>query len=76
MSFYRDLLDEDRIFEGLNTSTPSYARTCLELFALQEMSPEARLEKAERIEDAFAKIREEWAEEGFANDTLGNVSGR
>ncbi len=76
MSFYNDMLRQDALWGGLDPCFTSPAKLMLELYALQEMSPEARLAKAERIEAAFAKIREEWAEEGFANDTLGNVSDR
>ncbi len=59
MNFYTELLDQDRINEGMDAPRQSLAKTLLALYALQDMSPEARLAKSERLEATFAKTEAE-----------------
>ncbi len=65
MSFYSLEMQIDAMWGGNEPPRQSRAKLLMDLYALQEMSPEARLEKAERLESAFAKIGEDWEGEGF-----------
>ncbi len=56
---------ENVLWGGNDGPKPNRAKLLMDLYALQEMSPEARLEKADRLEAAFAKIGEDWECEGF-----------
>ena len=70
MDFYRELLDQDRIHEGLDNPSYSKARLMLDLYALQDMDAETRLAKSEKLEAAFAKIGQYWAEQGFSAQNI------
>ncbi len=68
MSFYTELLDQDRINEGMDAPRPSLVQTLLGLYSLMDMSPEARLAKSERIEAAFAKTEAELRRKATGHD--------
>ncbi len=65
MSFYTELLDQDRINEGMDAPTPSRARILLDLFALQDMSPDERLKRAASLDAVFASFEKQWADKGW-----------
>lgn len=66
--FYTEALEQDRISEGLDEPSYSKASLLIQLYALQDMSPEARLAKSEKLEAAFAKINADWAAQGFTGE--------
>ena len=65
MSFYDLECEINTLWGGNDGPKPSRAKLLLDLYGLQEMSPEARLAKSERLEAVFAKIKADWAAEGF-----------
>mgnify|MGYP001563044515 CR=1 FL=1 len=65
MSFYDLECEIDARWGGNEPPRQSRAKVLLALYSLQEMSPEARLAKSERLEAVFAKIKADWAADGF-----------
>ncbi len=65
MSFYRDELERDTLWSGLDAPKPSRASIILAAYRLQEMTVEEKTERKQTLEAAFAKIGEDWEGEGF-----------
>lgn len=67
MSFYNDLMEQDRIYEGLDAPhSPSVLRLMNDLSRLQSMTPEERAEKNRKLDELFASFEEEWKRKGLA----------
>ena len=64
-SFYDFEMEIDSLWGGNPPPRMSAAKMLLALYSLQDMSPEARLAKSERLEAAFAKINADWEKQGF-----------
>lgn len=65
MSWYDLEMEINTLWGGNEPPRRSRARLLLDLYALQDMSPEERLAKSERLEATFAKIRADWAARGY-----------
>ncbi len=65
MSWYDYEMAIDTLWGGNESPKQNRARLLINLYALQDMPPEARLAKSERLEAAFAKINAAWATQGF-----------
>lgn len=68
MSWYDLEMRANTLWGGNDPPQQSRAQLFLALYGLQDMSPEARLAKSEKLEAAFAKIKQDWKDEGFSND--------
>lgn len=71
MNWYRHEQDKNDLWGGMDGPSYSYAKLLLDLYGLEQMDPETRLAKAERLEAAFAKINADWAAEGFVGKGKG-----
>jgi len=65
LSFYRELLEQDRIYEGLDAPRVSIPRLMNDLAKLQAMTPEQRAESKAKLDALFASFEDDWRAKGW-----------
>ena len=65
MSFYNRELDESDMWAGIDPPKPSNDRIMLDYYKLQDMTPEEKTAKSERLNAVFANILDQWVKAGI-----------